>query len=42
MKTIVTALSALLLLGAVSTASASAGKAEFGSLAWWQQMADQG
>ncbi|RIA55302.1 hypothetical protein [Dichotomicrobium thermohalophilum] len=37
MKTLVTVLSAIALLGTVSAASAAPNAEEFGSLAWWEQ-----
>jgi hypothetical protein len=42
MKTFVTILSALALMGAVSTASAAPADPEFGSHAWWQQFSENG
>lgn len=41
MKTIVTLLSALAFVGAVSAASAAPAGHDFGSLEFWQQFADK-
>jgi len=40
MKTIVTLLSALAIVGAASAATASPDKEEFGSRAFWEQFSD--
>jgi len=40
MKTFVTILSALALMGAVSAASATPDTEKFGSQEWWQQFSD--
>ncbi len=40
MKTFITILSALALMGAVSAASAAPLSSEFGTIGWWQQFAE--
>jgi len=42
MKTIVTLLSALAIVGAASAATASPDNEEFGSRIWWEQFSDNG